>query len=51
MVAAGIATGRLELPRDGAPAGGDLDIEWSEADNNVYKTGPATEVFAGEIDL
>lgn len=29
--------------------GGDLDIFWSEADNHVYMTGPAAEVFAGEI--
>ncbi len=29
--------------------GGDLDIEWSESDNHVYMTGPATEVFRGEI--
>ena len=29
--------------------GGDLDIEWSEADNHVYMTGPAAEVFDGEI--
>ena len=28
--------------------GGDLELEWSEADNNVYMTGPATEVFSGE---
>jgi len=28
--------------------GGDLQIEWREADNNVYMTGPATEVFTGE---
>jgi diaminopimelate epimerase len=27
--------------------GGDLDLEWSEADNHVYMTGPATEVFSG----
>lgn len=27
--------------------GGDLVIEWSEADNHVYMTGPATEVFTG----
>jgi len=26
--------------------GGDLDIEWA-ADNHVYKTGPAVEVFSG----
>ena len=29
--------------------GGDLDIEWSEADNHVYMTGSATEVFSGDI--
>ena len=29
--------------------GGDLEIEWSEADNHVYMTGSATEVFCGEV--
>ena len=29
--------------------GGDLIIEWNEQDNHVYKTGPATMVFEGEI--
>ncbi len=29
--------------------GGDLDILWSAADNHVYMTGPAAEVFSGEI--
>lgn len=29
--------------------GGDLDIEWSEADNHVYMTGAAAEVFEGEV--
>jgi diaminopimelate epimerase len=28
--------------------GGDLTLEWREADNCVYMTGPATEVFTGE---
>ena len=28
--------------------GGDLTLEWSEKDNHVYMTGPATEVFTGE---
>ncbi|MCC7368338.1 MAG: diaminopimelate epimerase [Chloroflexi bacterium] len=28
--------------------GGDLTIEWREADNHVYMTGSATEVFTGE---
>jgi len=29
--------------------GGDLEIDWSEADNHVYMTGPAAEVFEGEL--
>jgi diaminopimelate epimerase len=29
--------------------GGTLDIEWREADNRVYMTGPAEFVFDGEI--
>ena len=29
--------------------GGDLDILWSDADNHVYMTGPAAEVFTGDI--
>jgi diaminopimelate epimerase len=28
--------------------GGDLELHWSEQDQCVYKTGPATEVFTGE---
>lgn len=28
--------------------GGDLRLEWREADNHVYMTGSATEVFSGE---
>lgn len=32
-------------------AGGDLEIEWSEQNNHVYMTGPATEVFRGEYLL
>jgi diaminopimelate epimerase len=29
--------------------GGDLFIEWNEADNHVYMTGPAEEVFTGTV--
>jgi diaminopimelate epimerase len=32
---------RGELP------GGMLELEWSEADNHVYMTGPATFVYDG----
>lgn len=28
--------------------GGDLELEWSEAENVVYMTGPAAEVFTGD---
>jgi diaminopimelate epimerase len=31
--------------------GGNLEIEWSEADNHVYMTGPAVTVFEGEYLL
>jgi diaminopimelate epimerase len=29
--------------------GGDLNIEYDEKSNHVYMTGPATEVFHGEM--
>ncbi|HHW48133.1 MAG TPA: diaminopimelate epimerase [Clostridiaceae bacterium] len=31
--------------------GGDLHIEWNDADNHVYMTGPAVKVFDGQIDI
>ena len=31
--------------------GGDLKIEWRASDNRVYMTGPAEEVFCGEITV
>lgn len=48
-VVAGVLTGKsdqrctVELP------GGYLHIEWSQADNRVYMTGPAELVFKGEV--
>lgn len=30
--------------------GGDLSIEWRESDNRVYMTGPAEEVYRGEVE-
>ena len=29
--------------------GGNLHIEWNEADDHLYMTGPATEVFTGSM--
>jgi diaminopimelate epimerase len=50
-VVAGVLTGHnqrvctVELP------GGPLQIEWSESNNHVYMTGPATVAFRGTVDL
>ncbi len=31
--------------------GGDLEIEWDKSSNHIFKTGPATEVFKGQIKI
>lgn len=45
---AGVLSGRTERKILVHLLGGDLTLEWNEADNHVYMTGPATEVFSGE---
>ncbi|MEE3373000.1 MAG: diaminopimelate epimerase [Planctomycetota bacterium] len=45
---AGVLSGRTERKILNHLRGGDLEIEWSESDNHVYMTGPATTVFTGE---
>ncbi len=45
---AGVLTGRSERRVTIELVGGKLELEWSEADNHVYMTGPATEVYSGE---
>ena len=45
---AGVLTGRTGREITAHLPGGDLRIEWREADNHVYMTGPATEVFSGQ---
>ena len=45
---AGVLTGRTGRKLLAHLPGGDLHLEWRESDNNVYMTGPATEVFSGE---
>jgi diaminopimelate epimerase len=45
---AGVLSGRTGRKLLAHLPGGDLELEWSEADNRVYMTGPATEVFSGE---
>ena len=44
---AGVLTGRLERRILNHLLGGDLELHWNEADNHVYMTGPAEEVFSG----
>ncbi|MGA2585281.1 MAG: diaminopimelate epimerase [Tepidisphaeraceae bacterium] len=48
---AGVLTGRTDRKILAHLPGGDLELEWSAADNNVSMTGPATEVFSGEWEL
>jgi diaminopimelate epimerase len=45
---AGVLTGRTGRELLAHLPGGDLQLHWSEADNHVYKTGPAVEVFSGD---
>jgi diaminopimelate epimerase len=45
---AGVLAGRTGRRIVAHLPGGDLELHWSEADNCVYKTGPATEVFSGD---
>ena len=44
-------TGRAERRNRVIMDGGELEIEWNEADNHVYMTGPAEFVFEGEVPL
>jgi diaminopimelate epimerase len=48
---AGVLTRRTGRAVQVQLLGGKLDIEWNEADNHVYMTGPAVEVFTGEWKL
>ncbi len=45
---AGVLTGRSGRAIGARLPGGDLELEWREADNHVYLTGPAVEVFSGD---
>ena len=48
VLVAAVLTGRADRKALVHLPGGDLTIEWRESANNVYMTGPATEVFSGE---
>lgn len=47
VLVAGVLTGRLDRKVTGHLRGGDLLLEWDEATNHVFMTGPAVEVFEG----
>lgn len=47
---AAVLTGRAGRKSQIVMDGGTLTIEWREADNHVYMTGPAEFVFDGEIE-
>lgn len=48
VAVAGVLCKRLERRVTVHLLGGDLQLLWSEADNHVYMTGPAVEVFSGD---
>ncbi len=48
---AGVLTGKNDREVTVHVRGGDLKIHWNEADNHIYMTGPAREVFTGLIDV
>ena len=47
---AGVLSGRTQRKIQNHLLGGSLLLEWDEATNHVFKTGPATEVFSGTWD-
>jgi len=49
-VVAGVLNGLIARKTTVELLGGELEIEWKEADNHVYLTGPATTVFEGTIE-
>ena len=51
VAVAGVLTGRTNRKILAHLPGGDLRLEWRESDGCVYMTGPATEVFSGEIEV
>jgi diaminopimelate epimerase len=45
---AGVLTDRTQRQIVAHLPGGDLQLHWSEANNHVFMTGPAVEVFSGD---
>ena len=51
VAVAAALTGRGRRSVEIELVGGNLQIDWREADDHVIMSGGATEVFTGEIDL
>jgi len=51
VVVAAVLTERADRRVTVRLNGGKLDVEWSAADNHVFMTGPATEVFSGDLEI
>ena len=51
VAVAGVLTDRTDRRVLAHLPGGDLSLDWRPSDNCIAMTGPATEVFRGEIDL
>jgi len=51
LTVAAVLAGKAERACTVTLPGGDLFIEWSEADNKIYMTGPATRVYSGSYTL
>ena len=50
-VVAGVLNGRCDRQTTVELPGGPLDIEWSEASNRIYMTGPAERSFSGQCSI
>ncbi len=50
-VVAGVLNGRCDRQTTVELPGGPLDIEWSEATNRIYMTGPAERSFSGQCSI
>ncbi|KAL4421735.1 hypothetical protein ABPG77_002351 [Micractinium sp. CCAP 211/92] len=50
-VVAGVLEGKTERSCQVDLPGGPLHIEWREADNRIYMTGPAELVFSGSVSV
>ncbi|MDR0543586.1 MAG: diaminopimelate epimerase [Dysgonamonadaceae bacterium] len=48
---AAVLNNKLERKATVSLLGGDLELEWNAGNNHVFMTGPATQVFDGEIEL